>query len=469
MILKSNRKWPVHFLWIILTVISFTVNGQTDTTANNGKPQVMVMELRSEIDARTNRYVELAFEKAEEIEADYIVIDMDTYGGALYDADDIRTRVLESEVPVYVFINKDAASAGALISIACDSIYMAPGASIGAATVVTGGTGEAAPDKYQSYMRSIMRATAEATGRDPRIAEAMVDQNLEVDSISPAGEVITFSTSEAIKYGFCEAQVISIEEILARSGLEEGTYELTVFEKDTAEEVIAFFLNPFISGILILVMLGGIYFELQTPGVGFPILAAIVALLLYLIPHYLNGLAENWEIAAFFIGIVLIALEVLVIPGFGVAGVAGLTLTIGSLILIMLNNNDFDFFFVDTSELLSAVATALAGMLGGIMLMVFGGVHLTNSAAFRRASLETTQDASQGYTSSTRIGTFIGKEGDAYTVLRPSGKIMIDDELYDAYTRGDYIPRGERIVVVSEEGTSLRVKLAKDVPKEGFA
>lgn len=467
MILKSNRKWPVAFLWSIFALLSATAYAQTDTTAQ-GKPQVLVMELRSEIDARTNRYVELAFEKAEEIEADYIVIDMDTYGGALYDADDIRTRMLESEVPVYVFINKDAASAGALISIACDSIYMAPGASIGAATVVNGGTGEAAPDKYQSYMRSIMRATAEATGRDPRIAEAMVDQELEVDSISDAGEVITFSTSEAIKYGFCEAQVTSIEELLERSGLEEGEYTLTVFEKGITEEVIAFFLNPFISGILILIMLGGVYFELQTPGIGFPLLAAVVALVLYLIPHYLNGLAENWEIAAFFVGAVLIILEVLVIPGFGVAGIAGLTLTIGSLILVMLNNNDFDFFFVDSGEVLSAVATTLAGMLGGIILMFFGGVRLTDSAAFKRIALETTQSRSEGYTSSTREGTFIGKEGEAYTVLRPSGKIMIEDELYDAYTRGDYIDRGEKIVVVSEEGTSLRVKLAKDVPKEGL-
>ncbi|WKN32798.1 NfeD family protein [Porifericola rhodea] len=440
---------------------------QSDTTQT--KPQVLVMELRSEIDARTNRYVELAFERADEIRADLIVIDMDTYGGALYDADDIRTRILESEVPVYVYINKDAASAGALISIACDSIYMSAGASIGAATVVSGGTGEAAPDKYQSYMRSIMRATAEARGRDPQIAEAMVDQNLEVDSISKAGEVITFSTSEAIKYGFCEAQVSSIAGLLERSDLQEGDYTLTVYERDFTENIIAFFLNPFISGILILIMLGGVYFELQTPGIGFPIMAAIVALVLYLVPHYLNGLAENWEIAAFFVGAVLIALEVLVIPGFGVAGIAGLALTIGSLILVMLNNTNFDFFFVDPSELLSAVATALAGMFGGIILMFFGGVRLTDSAAFKRVSLESTQSRSEGYTSNTREGTFIGKEGEAYTVLRPSGKILIGDELFDAYTRGDYIPRGEKIVVVNDEGTSLRVKLAKDVPKEGLS
>jgi membrane-bound serine protease (ClpP class) len=468
MIRTDNRKVWISFLACLLLLPPLSLPAQNNTPGNN-TPQVLVMEIRSEIDARTKRYVELAFDEVEETAADYIVIDMDTYGGALYDADDIRTRMLEAEIPVYVFINKDAASAGALISIACDSIYMAPGASIGAATVVNGGTGEAAPDKYQSYMRSIMRATAEATGRDPKIAEAMVDENLEVEGISEAGEVITFSTSEAIKYGFCEAEVTSIAELLQRNGLDEGDYQLTVFERDGVEQIIAFFLNPFISGILILIMLGGVYFELQTPGVGFPILASVVALILYLVPYYLNGLAANWEIAAFFVGAVLIILEVLVIPGFGVAGIAGLGLTIGSLILVMLNNNNFDFFFVEGAEVMRAVTTTLAGMLGGIILMFFGGVRLANSDVFKRVSLESKQSRSEGYTSSVRSESYIGKEGKAYTVLRPSGKIMIDDELYDAYTRGDYIDKGSKIVVVSDEGTSLRVKLAQDVPKEGLA
>jgi membrane-bound serine protease (ClpP class) len=145
---------------------------------------------------------------------------MDTYGGTVTDADEIRTRILESKIPVYVFINKDAASAGALISIACDSIYMAPGASIGAATVVNGTDGTAAPDKYQSYMRSMMRSTAEATGRNPQIAEAMVDEKLVVPGISDSSSVITFSVAEAIQNGYCEGEYTSTKEILAAQGLQ---------------------------------------------------------------------------------------------------------------------------------------------------------------------------------------------------------------------------------------------------------
>ena len=428
---------------------------------SQSESQVFVMEIRSEIDARTSHYVNLALDEADDIGADYIVIDMDTYGGALYDADDIRTRMLEYEKPVYVFINKDAASAGALISIACDSIYMAPGASIGAATVVNGGTGEAAPDKYQSYMRGIMRSTAEASGRNPEIAEAMVDETIAIDSISEEGEVITFSTSEAIKYGYCEAQVSSIEELLARAGVE--NYQLTAFETSTVDQIISFFLNPMISGLLILVIIGGLYFELQTPGVGFPILASFVALVLYLTPYYLNGLAANWEVAALFLGVALIALEVFVIPGFGVAGISGIILVAGSLMLVMLNNNDFDFFFVDFSEITRALATILAGFFGGVLLMFFGGVRLTDTAFFQRVALQGTQASTEGYTSNFKVGSFLGKEGEAYTILRPSGKILIGEELLDAYTRGDYINQGERVIVVSDEGSSLRVKLARDV------
>src|SRR5882762_4615094 len=180
------------------------------------KKKVMVMEIKDEIDPRMNRYVELALAHAVEIKADYVIVEMDTYGGTLTDAKEIVQKIIDFKKPIWAFINSDAASAGALISIACDSIYMSPGASIGAATVVEG-DGKAAPDKYQSYMRSIMRSTAEENHRDPRIAEGMVDERVVVDSIKQAGKVITFTTNEAIKYHYCEAKVNSIEEILKRN------------------------------------------------------------------------------------------------------------------------------------------------------------------------------------------------------------------------------------------------------------
>lgn len=413
------------------------------------------MKIDAEIDPRMNRYTQLALEHATDINADIVLIEMNTYGGALNDADEIRTRFLEYPKPIWVFINKNAASAGALISIACDSIYMTPGSSIGAATVVTQ-TGEAAPDKYQSFMRSIMRATAEANGRNPRIAEAMVDEDIEIDSVTQAGQVITFSTSEAMKFGFCEAEVHSIEDIMRINHIE--NYTIEEFHLSVAERIIRFFLNPVISGILILIIIGGIYFELQTPGVGFPLLAAILALLLYFIPYYLNGLAENWEILLFLVGIALLALEIFVIPGFGIAGITGLIFTVGSLILVMLNNDILDFSFVKSKAIFQAVATILAGLFGSIIVMFLGGIRLTNSKFFKKISLQTVQDRHEGYTSNFKAESLMGKTGIAYTVLRPSGKVLIEDIIYDAYTRGDYIQQNEEIVVIGEEGTSLKVR-----------
>lgn len=437
-----------HFLLILLFVIPVL-------TGFAQKKNVMVMEIKTEIDTRTNRYVELALNHATETKADFVVLEMDTYGGVMTDAKEIVDKIMAFDKPIAVYINSDAASAGALISIACDSIYMSPGASMGAATVVDG-SGEKAPDKYQSYMRGMMRATAEEKGRNPRIAEGMVDESFAIEGIKNEGQIITFSTSEAIRHGFCEAKVESIDDILKRNNITD--YTIDRYELGTADKIIAFFINPFISGILIMIIIGGIYFELQSPGATFPILAAGVALVLYLIPYYLNGLADNWEIIALFIGLGLIAAEVFVIPGFGVAGISGIVLTVGALILIMINNNAFDFEFVPPASILYAVAASLGGLLGGICLLFVGGSQIASTKFYKRIALTHEQDSKAGYVSSFFPEPMVGKTGITHTILRPSGKVTIDGEIYDATTRGEFIEKGQPIEVVGEDTTSLRVK-----------
>lgn len=425
-------------------------------TSLMAQQKIMLMEIKDVIDPRMHRYVDLALREAEKTEADIVIIEMDTYGGVLTDAKEIVDKIMQFKKPVWVFINSDAASAGALISIACDSIYMAPGASIGAATVVDA-QGQKAPDKYQSYMRSIMRSTAEEKGRNPKIAEGMVDEDLVIEGVKEEGEIITFSTSEAIQYGFCEAKVESVSEILERNGIK--NYTIHKFELGFTEKIIRIVLNPFISSILILVIIGGIYFEMQTPGVGFAGLAALIALIFYLVPYYLNGLAANWEIIAFFVGIALIAVEIFVLPGFGVAGISGIVVTVGSLFLIMLNNNAFDFEFVPQSEILYALAAAMGGTLGGLILLLAGGSMLPDARFFKRIALTHTQNRMDGYVSLQYTESLVGRKGTAETVLRPSGKVLIDGKLYDASTRGDYIQKGQAVEVVSEEGSSLKVKI----------
>tara|TARA_B100000945_G_scaffold8024_1_gene6532 strand:+ start:63 stop:1415 length:1353 start_codon:yes stop_codon:yes gene_type:complete len=440
---------------IYISLLIFIVLKINTSFSQEKKLNVLLVEIKQNIDPRINRYTKLMLEEVEKKDYDMIIIEMDTYGGALNDADDIRTRILDFDKPIYSWINKDAASAGALISIACDSIYMSSGASIGAATVVTA-DGNAAPDKYQSYMRSIMRSTAEAKNRDPNIAEAMVDQDVKIDSLSQEGKVITFSTSEAIKNGFCEAEINSIDELM--NHLNYDNYEINKFQLSSTENIISFFLNPMISSVLILIILGGIYFELQTPGVGFPIMAAIIAGILYLTPYYLNGLAENWEILMFLVGIILIGIEIFVIPGFGFFGILGLLFTISSLVLIMVNNDFLDFTFVFPTELFNATGSVLLAVLGFIVLLFFGGVKISESQYFKKISLDNIQDSDKGFTSKINNNDIIGKKGKSFTILRPSGKVIIENKIFDASTSGEYIDKNKNIEVVENEGTSIKVK-----------
>ncbi|RIJ34245.1 NfeD family protein [Pontibacter oryzae] len=443
---KRRQLLPFYLLSYLLLLPLLSLGQQA-------KPKVFVMEVTSEIDPRTNRYTELALEEATEAGADHILLVLDTFGGALNDADEIRKRILEYPKPVYVFINKNAASAGALISLACDSIYMAPGANIGAATVV-GANGEAAPGKYQSYMRSIMRSTAEANGRDPRLAEAMVEAS--VDSTLSAGQVLTLTTTEAIKFGFCEGVTTNVGGVLKKLNLQDA--ELINYELSAADSIISFFLNPFISGILLLIIIGGLYFELQTPGIGFPLMAAITAAVLYLVPYYLNGLAENWEILMFVVGIVLIMLELFVVPGFGITGISGIILTVLSLVLVMINNQFFDFTFVPSENLMKSLASVITGMIGAAIVIALTWHRLLNSRSMQHLVLKNTFHSREGYRSANTAEHLVGKTGVAHTRMAPSGRVMIDDILYDAQARDGFIEQGESVQVIDQSTFALRVK-----------
>jgi membrane-bound serine protease (ClpP class) len=444
---SDSKRWHCTLLYLLTFILILPAAAQTQ------KQKVLLMEIKSEIDPRTNRYTELALNHATEIKADHVLLVLDTFGGALNDADEIRKRILEYPKPVYVFINKNAASAGALISLACDSIYMAPGANIGAATVVSA-SGEAAPGKYQSYMRSIMRSTAEAQGRNPHLAEAMVEAS--VDSTLSAGQVLTLTTSEAIKYGFCDGTATTIDDVLKQVNLQDA--EIVKYELSTTNKIISFFLNPFVSGILLLLIIGGLYFELQSPGIGFPLAAAVVAGILYLTPYYLNGLAENWEILLFIAGLILIAIEVLVIPGFGITGISGIILVFISLVLVMVNNQNFDFTFVPSSAIMQSMISVLLGMVGAVILVALSWNRFASSRTMQRMVLHNTFEGSEGYRSSADSSHLVGKTGIAHTRMAPTGKVMIENILYDAQAREGFIEQGENIEVLDHSTFSLVVK-----------
>jgi membrane-bound serine protease (ClpP class) len=345
---------------ILLTLASFGSYAQSSTT------RVVVFDIKEDISPSATRITTKAIKYAERTNADLVLIHMNTYGGYVTDADSIRTRILNCPIPIYVFIDNNAASAGALISIACDKIYMRPGSSIGAATVVVQ-SGEAAPDKYQSYMRKQMKSTAESHGgdtiisngdtiiryrRNPMIAQGMVDPSVVVPGLDDSSKVITLTADEAIIWGYCEGKVQSLEEILSVNGITD--YTIDYVHKSGLDKLVSFFANPVLRGIFIMLMLGGIYFELQSPGIGFPLAIAVLAAIAYFAPLYLDGLAANWEILLFVIGLVLIGLEIFVVPGFGITGISGIILTTFSLVISMVRNVNFDFTMSGSDELTRA-------------------------------------------------------------------------------------------------------------------
>ncbi len=397
-----------------------------------------------------------AFREADSLGVDFILIHLNTYGGAVDAADSIRTRILQSDIPVIVFIDNNAASAGALIAIATDRIYMRSGGSIGAATVVDA-TGQVVPDKFQSYMRSMMRSTAEAKGRDPEIAQAMVDPGFEIPGVVEEGKVLTFTASEAMRFGFCEGIAENIEEVLALAGIE--NYEIIEQELSWIDRVIGFLISPVVSGLLIMLILGGIYFELQTPGVGFPILAAITAALLYFAPLYLEGLASHWEIALFVVGVILLAVELFALPGFGVAGVLGAIFILVGLAMSMVGNDGWDFSGVPAREIMMAFMVVIIAFFMSMLASFYLGKKLfTQTSYFKGLALNTVQNTEEGFTSANdKMKNLVGKTGKAFTDLRPSGKIEVENDIYDATALTGYIEKGETIKVVKYETSQVFV------------
>ena len=433
--------------------------------------KVYVLPIDDEIGSMTWQHTKHACDQAKEMNADILIVHLNTYGGTLQHADSIRTTLLNFPMPTIAFIDNNAASAGALIAIACDSIYMQKGASMGAATVVNENA-EALPDKYQSYMRSIMRSTAESHGkitnpidstenwlRNPIIAEAMVDSRIIVPGLVDSSKVLTFTTSEAIKWGYCEDEATSIEDILKKNNIDQ--YTITSFEPNFTDWLIGFFSSPAVQAILVMFIVGGIYFELQSPGLGFPTVAAIISAVLYFLPLYITGIAASWIIILFIVGLILILLEIFVIPGTGITGILG-----GVAIFIALVGGLADSFSghsLTMGDLWEAILIVAIGLILGIALIFYLTSKHGPKFITRHSELQHSQKVEDGYIGvDTSLSKEIGTEGITKTVLRPGGKIEINGQLYDAVAiNGEFIDEGTAIVVEKFENSQLYVKIKK--------
>ncbi|HCT93960.1 MAG: hypothetical protein A2X19_04800 [Bacteroidetes bacterium GWE2_39_28] len=419
------------------------------------QPMFYVIDIKEEINASSSKRLSKGLAEASEMKADWVIIQLNTYGGAVDAADSMRTALLNFHIPVIAFINNQAASAGALISIACDSIYMRKGGSIGAATVVNQ-TGEVMPDKYQSFMRAMMRATAEVNGRDPKIAEAMVDPSIYIEGLIDSNKVLSFTPEEAMLNGYCEGVASNTHEV-ARIIAGSDDFIMNVQKLSFMDKILLFFLTPVVQGLLLMLIIGGIYFELQSPGIGFPSAAAVFAAVLYFSPLYLEGLAENWEIIIFVIGILLVLTEIFVIPGFGVAGVSGIVLIVTGLAFAMIDNKLFYFEGkFDFIVLIKPVSIVMLSTFLSLISSIYLAGKFFKTSRLPGVSLPTELKDSEGFVGvEIHYHHLVGKSAVVKTDMRPSGKIDIDGSWYEATMDMGMANKGDSVVVTRFEAGRL--------------
>lgn len=404
------------------------------------------IRLDQDIDQAARRLVTLGLEKAAEADADYILLDLNTYGGAVNAADSIRSAILRCDRPVVAYVNMQAASAGALISIACDSIYMKTGSSIGAATVVDQ-TGKVMPDKYQSFMRGMMRSTAQANGRDPHIAESMTD----------TANVLSMTPNEAIEVGYCEG-ICETEYEVAQLVSGDKTFVIKNMDDDMSfmDKLIQFLLNPLLQSIFMMMIVGGIFVEIRTPGIGLPLLTAIIGALLYFAPGYLGHLVSYWEFLLFVLGLILIGIEIFVIPGFGVCGITGIIAVVASLAFAMVDNEEL--FHWDGTLNLEPVLMPLGLVIISAAVSIFGSVWLVRklypTRTFDNIALRQELRSEDGFTGVVSgLENLVGEQVMVFTDMRPSGKVITDNgRIFEAVLKyGGYASKGTVLKVKDVE------------------
>ena len=404
------------------------------------------IRLDSDIDKSAQRLITLGLEKADKAGADLVMIDLDTYGGAVDAADSIRSAILRYDKPVAAYVNMQAASAGALISIACDSIYMKTGSSIGAATVVDQ-TGNVMPDKYQSFMRGMMRSTAQATGRDPHIAESMTD----------TANVLSMTPTEAMAVGYCEGVYETVDEVAqAMAGDKEFVVKSMEDDMTFLDKLIQLLLNPLLQSIFMMMIIGGIFVEIRTPGIGLPLVTAIIGALLYFAPGYLGHLVSYWEILLFVAGLILIGIEIFVLPGFGVAGITGIVAVVLSLAFAMVDN--IELFNWDGTLNLQPIIQPLGIVIISAAAAVFGSVWLVrklySTRSFDHIALRQEMKAEDGFTGVVSgLDSLVGETVTVFTDMRPGGKVKTaDGRIIEATLKfGGFASKGETLKVLSAE------------------
>jgi membrane-bound serine protease (ClpP class) len=429
-----------HGRWLTLALV---VPMLSAALARAPEPVVYRIVVSGVIENGLAPYIARSIREAEEAGAVAAYLDIDTPGGRVDAAQRIADAVRRATIPVYAYVNPRAFSAGALIAIASSGIYMRQGAVIGAATPVDG-QGEKAPPKMVSAMRGEFRALAEERGLDPRVAEAMVDENIEIPGVVRKGELLTLSTGEAIRLRFAKAVVADEAELLAAIG--HANARVITTETTWAEEVVRFLTHPLVSPLLLSLGVLGIIFELKTGGFGVAGTLGFLSVGLFFGSSFLLGLAGWEEVLLLGLGLIAILVEVFVIPGFGIAGVLGILAVAASVVLAMIGATP------TMGDVTQAVAVLGASLFITVAVMYAWLRHVPNSGRFAGLFLRGGMQQAEGYISAPARADLVGRGGVAMTDLRPAGTAVFGGERVDVVTEGEYVPQGTPVEIVRSEG-----------------
>ncbi len=407
-----------------------------------------------EINRWYDAYIKKAIKRASDEGASLIILELDTPGGLLSSALSIKNSIIESDIPVVAYINKNALSAGALISLSCEAIYMSDGSIIGAATPVymKGNEIEKAGEKEISAMRAAMRSSAERSKKNVRVAEAMVDETIVLSKKNDGIDLddktlLTLSVEEALKINIADGKANSIMDIIKLRNLSENSTIKNV-EEEKYDYILRFLINPVVLSALISIGIIGVYIELKTPGFGIGGVISIIAFSIFFFAQVFVGNSGFLAPAIFFLGVVLLAIEIFVIPGFGITGILGILGIVAGI-----------FMSFGISNIAQATLVVFVSLISDIILIIILARFILKSKGFKnKIALETD---TAGYHSSISYDDLLGLEGITETFFRPSGNIIIDGKKYDAITEGEFINKGAKIKVILVEGNKIVIKEIK--------
>lgn len=421
--------------------------GAVPATAGAQRAVVYRIPVTGVIELGVAPFIRRSLQEAERAGAKAAILDVNTLGGRVDAALEIVDAIGAATVPVYAFVHPRAISAGALISVATDSVFMTPDALIGASTVVEG-EGQAASEKAQSAMRAQYRALAERRGLDPRIGEAMVDERIAIPGVVDSGKLLTLTADEAVRVGYA-IETASFEAMLAALGLADA--EVRVTSVNWAENLVRFLTHPMIAAILLPLGMLGLMMELRTPGFGFPGGFGLLALALFFGSHIIVGLAGWEDVMLMIVGVVLLGLEIFVFPGFGVAGILGLVCIGVAIFLALLGE------LQTWHDVMRATGTFASSVLifGAALYLVMRQLPRSERRLGILLKAATSKDA--GYVSGDARSDLVGAVGTALVDLRPSGTARFGDQRLDVVSESGFVSKGRRVRVVRAEAYRLVV------------